>query len=68
MELSFQFSSVAELMWMEGHGPYVWAAYAITIVGICALGLKVRRMRKNFFRIQASIARRQGPSQSEHTS
>lgn len=28
--LKFQFDSVADLIFMSGHGPYVWACYAIT--------------------------------------
>ena len=31
------FESFAELMAMDGHGPYVWAAYAITLVTLVAL-------------------------------
>ena len=31
------FESFAELMAMDGHGPYVWAAYGITLVTLVAL-------------------------------
>lgn len=57
--MQFQFASFAELAWMEGHGPYVWAAYIIAFTGICGLGLRIRLARKNFYRLQASILKRQ---------
>ena len=60
--MEFQFDSFNAFMWMKGHGPYVWAAYGITLAGLCGLGLKIRSMHKNFFTLQASIARRQAAS------
>ncbi len=56
--MEFQFESLREFFWMEGHGPYVWSAYAITFAGLCGLGLKVKMDRKNFYKIQASIVKR----------
>lgn len=32
--IKFQFDSFSAFMHMAGHGPYVWAAYAITVAGI----------------------------------
>ncbi len=31
------FESFSQLLAMEGHGPYVWSAYAITLVTLIAL-------------------------------
>ena len=58
MEIVFQFSNLEEILWMEGHGPYVWAAYSLTGIALGVLGLSIRRARKNFLRLQASIISR----------
>ncbi len=64
--MTFQFESLSALFWMEGHGPYVWAAYLITLSGICGLVLNFFRSRKNFFRFQASIQKRQQQSSTKN--
>lgn len=46
MNLSFQFESLSDFWMMSGHGPYVWAAYAITLAGIAILILQARQRRK----------------------
>lgn len=58
MDISFQFSSLAEMFYMSGHGPYVWSCYIITFAGLGYLMLRPRLRRKQFFRIQKAIARR----------
>lgn len=63
--MEFQFANLREFFWMEGHGPYVWGAYAITFAGLCALALKARIDRKNFYKIQASIAKRKQEQNAE---
>ncbi|GMG87651.1 heme exporter protein CcmD [Biformimicrobium ophioploci] len=35
--MNFQFSSFAEFIEMAGHGPFVWAAYVVTLVTLIAL-------------------------------
>jgi heme exporter protein D len=35
--MKFQFESFAEFMQMNGHGAFVWAAYAITFIGLIFL-------------------------------
>lgn len=60
--MTFQFASISHFFWMEGHGPYVWAAYGITFLGLCALALKARLDSKNFYKTQASIAKRANTS------
>lgn len=35
--MKFQFESLADFMAMSGHGPYVWASYAITFIGLIFL-------------------------------
>lgn len=49
---------------MEGHGAYVWAAYAIWFVTLAALiGLPLRRQRR-FLAQQAQIERRRAARSS----
>lgn len=43
----FQFESLAALLFMDGHGPYVWSAYGISAVILLYLVIApVRRQRK----------------------
>lgn len=35
--MSFQFESLQAFWQMNGHGPYVWACYAITLVSLVFL-------------------------------
>lgn len=35
--MSFQFETFSAFLWMEGHGPYVWASYGATIFVMVAL-------------------------------
>lgn len=59
MDIVFQFSSLGELFWMDGHGPYVWASYAIAGVAIVGLVIAPSLRRRRFFRIQRAIAQRE---------
>ncbi|MBK8185970.1 MAG: heme exporter protein CcmD [Cellvibrio sp.] len=35
--MNFQFESLAELLAMKGHGPFVWSAYSISIIAFAYL-------------------------------
>ncbi|HEX7762625.1 MAG TPA: heme exporter protein CcmD [Cellvibrio sp.] len=35
--MKFQFESLADFLAMSGHGPYVWACYAITFIALIFL-------------------------------
>ncbi|OZY85098.1 heme exporter protein CcmD [Cellvibrio mixtus] len=35
--MKFQFESLADFLAMSGHGPYVWASYAITFIALIFL-------------------------------
>lgn len=48
--MQFQFDSIAALMAMNGHGPYVWAAYAITLVCLVALVWVPVAQKRRFIR------------------
>jgi heme exporter protein D len=44
---AFQFDNLAAFLSMDGHGPYVWSAYAISAVVILYLVvIPLRRQRK----------------------
>ncbi len=30
----FQFDSIYDFLMMDGHGPYVWACYIVTAIGL----------------------------------
>jgi len=63
MNISFQFADLHSFLWMNGHGPFVWACYLITFAGLALLVLEPRIQRKRFIRQQQNLARRraQGP-------
>ena len=60
--MSFQFDSLMAFVMMEidgrVHGPYVWGAYAITLLGIAAIVLNLRLARRRFIKQQAALLRR----------
>lgn len=61
MELTFQFSSLADMLSMGGHGPYVWASYLITLTAIAGLGLAPYLAQRRFLAHQRALKKRQTP-------
>ena len=59
MDLNFQFSSLSEMIYMGGHGLYVWSCYIITFAGIGYLMLYPKVKIKHFLKVHRAIARRQ---------
>lgn len=53
--MAFQFANFQEFLWMEGHGPYVWSSYVITVVGLVGIAVKIRMDAKQFYKIQANL-------------
>ena len=54
-----QFDSFASALAMEGHGPYVWAAYGVTFLVLLALQrIGVWRERRVFRQVTAVQRRR----------
>ena len=51
------------MLYMDGHGIYVWSAYAITIFVLSAILLLPRRRQARFFKQLAGEVRRQQGSQ-----
>lgn len=59
--LKFQFDSVADFISMSGHGPYVWACYAITAVCLIYLAVAPLLRRRTILaevRRQTKLAQR----------
>lgn len=57
------FESVNALIAMEGHGPYVWSAYGITLVVLVGLVLAPLRRRRQFLvNLRMRLRREQNPS------
>ncbi len=57
------FESFAELLAMGGHGAYVWSAYGVAL-GILVWNIYLPlRVRRQFLRQQARLARRGGEMQ-----
>lgn len=46
------FDSFGALLWMEGHGPYVWVCYGVFFVLIVGLGFWSRRQRRQLVQRQ----------------
>lgn len=53
--MKFQFTDFAEFMTMHGHGPYVWAAYGITLVAIVYLVIAPIMDARAFFKQQRRL-------------
>ena len=50
--MKFQFESIADFIAMNGHGPYVWSAYAITFAVLIFLLASPLMQRKAFVKQQ----------------
>lgn len=53
-----QFDSLAALWSMQGHGPFVWSAYAIAVATLIALVWLPLQRQRRFFRDQRLAERR----------
>jgi len=49
MDLKFQFESLIDFWQMAGHGPYVWACYALTFTSLGLLLWAPLRRRRALF-------------------
>lgn len=55
--MQFQFDSFASFMTMNGHGPYVWAAYGISFAVLLYLLVSPILQRRQFVRAQLKSQR-----------
>ena len=58
------FENWQALLAMDGHGPYVWAAYAISVAVLIALVVMPLRRQRKFERDQQQWRRRQQSAQA----
>jgi heme exporter protein D len=58
-----QFDSLAALWWMNGHGPFVWSAYAIATVTLGAIVWAPLQRQRRFFAEQRGIENRRSARQ-----
>ena len=58
------FQNISDVLSMEGHGGYVWAAYAITLLVLLLILLAPRRRQQRFLSQLAGEQKRQqqGPT------
>ncbi|MGE3297343.1 MAG: heme exporter protein CcmD [Porticoccaceae bacterium] len=58
--MSPQFHSVAELLAMGGHGPYVWSAYGVALAVLVGLVVQPLRRRAAIIKaVRQAVAREQ---------
>jgi heme exporter protein D len=55
--MKFQFSTFADFVMMNGHGPYVWACYTITLAVLVYLLVSPLVQRRRFINQQAKQQR-----------
>ncbi|WP_084618230.1 heme exporter protein CcmD [Cellvibrio sp. OA-2007] len=53
--MKFQFETIADFIAMNGHGPYVWASYAITFAALIFLLVSPLLQKKNFIKQQQKL-------------
>ncbi|HSB96387.1 MAG TPA: heme exporter protein CcmD, partial [Spongiibacteraceae bacterium] len=63
-----QFDSLAAMWSMNGHGPFVWSAYAIAAVTLLALVWAPLHKQRRFFAEQRANERRRQLAQRAATS
>ena len=56
--MEFYFASFSDFMWMEGHGPYVWVSYALTIIVFIGMALGPKLRKSKFVQQQRALAAR----------
>lgn len=66
--MQFQFESFADFLAMNGHGPYVWAAYGVALLVLAALVaapvIRQKKLRREFARqLRQEEARRRAEAQ-----
>jgi heme exporter protein D len=54
------FSSLSDLFYMDGHGTYVWAVYAVAVVIIAVLAVSPLQRRRRFVREETRRLQRDG--------
>ena len=53
--MKFQFESISDFIAMNGHGPFVWGAYAITFAVLIYLLISPLLQKKTFIKQQQKL-------------
>lgn len=64
--MKFQFESLADFMAMSGHGPYVWASYAITFIGLIFLVVNPVLQQKKLIKQQQKLRKLAQSAPAQH--
>ena len=63
--MDFYFDSWHALLTMDGHGPYVWAAYGLTLLVMGAMVIAPLRRKRRFMQEQQGRLRREERQRTE---
>lgn len=58
MKLTPQFSDLQSLLWMDGHGSFVWTCYIVTWLALIFLVVQPLWQKKAFIKQQRALSRR----------
>jgi len=56
--MEFYFSSLADFAWMDGHGPYVWVCYVVTLAVFVGLAVAPSMRLSKLVKQQKALAAR----------
>lgn len=56
--MTFYFDSLSDFLWMEGHGPYVWVSYFLTLIVFVGMALGPKLRKSKFVKQQRALAAR----------
>lgn len=63
--MNLQFESLRDFLLMNGHGPYVWACFAVTFAFMLYLALAPEIRTRQFIRQQKRIEQRLAAARGE---
>ncbi|ACE86297.1 heme exporter protein CcmD [Cellvibrio japonicus] len=64
--MQFQFSDLVDFVAMNGHGPFVWAAYAITLVALAVLIVVPLVQQRRFVRAHRLQQKREQQERNQY--
>lgn len=64
--MKFQFESLTDFMAMSGHGPYVWASYVITFIGLIFLVVNPVLQQKKLIKQQQKLRKLAQSAPAQH--
>jgi heme exporter protein D len=64
--VNFYFHSFSDFFWMDGHGPFVWVSYFVTIAAFLAIALSTKIRKAKFVKQQRALSARQAGQNVTH--